>query len=257
MNCGRPARPLSPGVQGLLSFEEPPEEPAAQAAVEGRSRVGPDGAPGAETPREPGPGRVVGRESDTVPADTPGRVVGRESDTVPADSPALVVRVLPDVVTLDKTFDYAVPDAWHADGRAERLTVGSIVRITLGPPPRCGAGSPRLASSRLPDVKLSAAGQRLTGMGPPADVDGAWLAGPRGAGQGARVHPCCAPASPPKRRDPPGWRLGSVADGGSDGLAAAVRPRRGATGAKSASCGRGSHGSRPRVRRACSTVPVP
>ena len=47
-------------------------------------------------------------------------------------SSVLVVRVLPDVVRLDKTFDYAVPEAWHADGRAERLAVGSIVRFALG-----------------------------------------------------------------------------------------------------------------------------
>ncbi|MCY4294922.1 MAG: hypothetical protein OXC58_08840 [Acidimicrobiaceae bacterium] len=43
-----------------------------------------------------------------------------------------VVRVLPDVVRLEKTFDYVVPEAWHADGRAQRLQVGSIVRVNLG-----------------------------------------------------------------------------------------------------------------------------
>lgn len=40
------------------------------------------------------------------------------------------VRVVPDVAVIDKTFDYAVPDAW-SDGRAERLAVGSMVRVDL------------------------------------------------------------------------------------------------------------------------------
>ena len=80
----------------------------------------------------------------------------------------LVVRVLPDVVRLDKEFDYAVPAAWQADGRAERLAVGSIVRI-------------RLAGRRLrgwvtevdvdppPGVELQPLA-KLTGMGPSAEV---------------------------------------------------------------------------------------
>ena len=37
----------------------------------------------------------------------------------------------PDVPAVDREFDYAVPDAWQADGRASRLGVGTIVRVPL------------------------------------------------------------------------------------------------------------------------------
>jgi primosomal protein N' (replication factor Y) len=39
--------------------------------------------------------------------------------------------VLPDVVGIDRAFDYVVPTSWEADGRAERVVVGSMVRIPL------------------------------------------------------------------------------------------------------------------------------
>ena len=80
----------------------------------------------------------------------------------------LVVRVLPDVVRLDKTFDYAVPDSWHADGRAERLTVGSIVRITLGGR-RLRGWVTEVGVDPPAGVEVLPLAQ-LTGMGPPADV---------------------------------------------------------------------------------------
>ena len=41
------------------------------------------------------------------------------------------MRVLPDVVGIDRAFDYLVPTSWEADGRAERVVVGSMVRIPL------------------------------------------------------------------------------------------------------------------------------
>ena len=43
-----------------------------------------------------------------------------------------VVRVQPDVVAIDREFDYLVPLAWADDGRADSLGVGSKVRIHLG-----------------------------------------------------------------------------------------------------------------------------
>jgi len=82
--------------------------------------------------------------------------------------PVTVVRVLPDVVRLDRTFDYAVPEAWKADGRAERLRVGSIVRITLGGR-RLRGWVTEVGVDPPPDVELQPLAQ-LTGMGPPADV---------------------------------------------------------------------------------------
>lgn len=80
----------------------------------------------------------------------------------------LVVRVLPDVVRLDKTFDYAVPDAWQTDGRAQRLRIGSIVRISLGGR-RLRGWITEVGVDPPPDVELQPLAQ-LTGMGPPADV---------------------------------------------------------------------------------------
>ncbi len=80
----------------------------------------------------------------------------------------LVVRVLPDVVGLDKTFDYSVPDAWHADGRAGRLAVGSIVRLTLGGR-RLRGWVTEVGADPPAGVELQPL-ERLTGTGPPADV---------------------------------------------------------------------------------------
>ncbi len=42
-----------------------------------------------------------------------------------------VVRVVPDVAAIDREFDYLVPDRWQDDGRAERLSIGCIVRVPL------------------------------------------------------------------------------------------------------------------------------
>ena len=83
-------------------------------------------------------------------------------------APALVVRVLADVVRLDKEFDYAVPDAWQTDGRAERLAVGSIVRIQLGGR-RLRGWVTEVGVEPPPDMELQPLAQ-LSGMGPPADV---------------------------------------------------------------------------------------
>ena len=78
------------------------------------------------------------------------------------------MRVRPDVVTLNKTFDYAVPDAWHADGRAERLAIGTIVRVKLGRR-RLRAWITEVGVEPPEGVELQPLAQ-LTGMGPPADV---------------------------------------------------------------------------------------
>ncbi len=119
------------------------------------------------------------------------------------------MRVLPDVVRLDKTFDYAVPAAWHADGRADRLAVGSIVRFTLGGR-RLRGWVTGVGVDPPPDVELQPLA-KLTGMGPPADVVGlaGWAAW-RWAGR--TVHLLRA-ASPPRAvTQPAGAR--TVAGGG-------------------------------------------
>ncbi|MDE0653692.1 MAG: hypothetical protein OXI26_08575 [bacterium] len=39
--------------------------------------------------------------------------------------------MLTDVVAVDREFDYDVPESWQRDGRAARLTLGTMVRVTL------------------------------------------------------------------------------------------------------------------------------
>ena len=139
VNRDRSAQLPSPGVQGHLWVEGPSaEEPTAASedsagSEEGSSALGEADSGGAEDA-----------------------------------APALVVRVLPDVVGLDKTFDYAVPDSWQADGRAERLAVGSIVRIPLGSRRERGWVT-GMDIEPPPGVELKPL-SKLTGMGPPADV---------------------------------------------------------------------------------------
>ena len=41
------------------------------------------------------------------------------------------MRVLTDVAAVDREFDYEVPAAWHRDGRAAKLAIGTMVRVAL------------------------------------------------------------------------------------------------------------------------------
>ena len=139
---------------------------------------------------------------------------------------ALVVQVRPDKVQLDRTFDYAVPDAWHADGRAGRLAVGSIVRIVLNGEPLRGwvtdIGVDPPAGVELRPLA------KLTGMGPSADMVrlADWAAW-RWAGR--KVHLLRA-ASPPRvvtrpaqaRRHPASSRCPTQQHGGLFGRPDAV-----------------------------------
>ena len=123
---------------------------------------------------------------------------------------ALAVRVLPDVVRLDKTFDYSVPATWHTDGRADRLAVGSIVRFTLGGR-RLRGWVTEVGVDPPAGVKLQPL-ERLTGMGPPAEVLSLarWAAW-RWAGQ--TVHLLRA-ASPPRVVAGPAPARGTPIPGG-------------------------------------------
>ena len=38
---------------------------------------------------------------------------------------------MPDVTGIERQFDYLIPTAWESDGRAERVAVGSMVRVSL------------------------------------------------------------------------------------------------------------------------------
>jgi len=135
---------------------------------------------------------VAGAHEQSAPGpDAPGEV---ETGSVLGTAPALVVRVMPDVVGLDREFDYAVPDAWQDDGRAERLAVGSIARISLGGRLIRGWVT-EVGVDPSPGVVLRPL-SKLTGMGPPADVVSlaGWAAW-RWAGR--KVHLLRA-ASPPR-----------------------------------------------------------
>lgn len=127
------------------------------------------------------------------------------------------MRVLTDVVALDREFDYSVPEAWHADGRAARLVVGTMVRVTLKGR-RVGGWvtaldpsverRPRTAESQpgpgLGEGRDTAAGYgadlqplvKLVGVGPPAEVlELARWAARRWAGRRATFY---GTASPPR-----------------------------------------------------------
>ncbi len=38
---------------------------------------------------------------------------------------------MPDIAAIDREFDYLIPKSWEADGRADRVDVGSMVRVAL------------------------------------------------------------------------------------------------------------------------------
>lgn len=117
-----------------------------------------------------------------------------------------VVRVLPDVVGIDREFDYVVPLAWEDDGRAERLNVGTMVRVQLSG--RRVAGwvtavdvEPTVGVRLVPLAKLS-------GMGPSRElIDLAEWASWRWAGRRVPFLRAASPermvAAAPRRRPPP------------------------------------------------------
>lgn len=71
---------------------------------------------------EPDQGRLLDPDALTDAAADP---------PAPARPEGRVVRVVVDVSAIDKEFDYLIPPAWEADGRAERVVVGSMVRVEL------------------------------------------------------------------------------------------------------------------------------
>ena len=78
------------------------------------------------------------------------------------------VSVRPDVVAIDRSFTYAVPEAWQADGRAGRLEVGSMVRIDLHGR-RVGGWVTEVGVAPPDGVELRPLA-RLRGLGPPPDL---------------------------------------------------------------------------------------
>lgn len=76
--------------------------------------------------------------------------------------------VRPDVVAIDRSFTYAVPEAWHADGRAARLEVGSMVRIDLGGR-RVDGWITEIGIAPPDGVELLPLA-RLRGLGPPPEL---------------------------------------------------------------------------------------
>ena len=78
------------------------------------------------------------------------------------------VSVRPDVVAIERPFTYAVPEAWHADGRAARLEVGSMVRIDLGGR-RVGGWITEIEIAPPDGVELRPLA-RLRGLGPPPEL---------------------------------------------------------------------------------------
>ena len=105
-----------------------------------------------------------------------------------------VVRVLPDVVAIDREFDYVVPASWATDGRSGRLAVGSMVRVDLARR-RVAGWITALDVEPTDGVRYSEL-QKLSGIGPDREIlDLSVWAAWRWAGR--RV-PFLRAASPPR-----------------------------------------------------------
>ena len=112
----------------------------------------------------------------------------------PGEPDRRAVRVVPDVSGIDKEFDYYVPEEWRRDGRAERLDVGSMVRVSLAGR-RVGAWVCDLDVEPPRGVELAPL-RALSGVGPSAEMMelAAWAAW-RWAGSRVKF---LRAASPPK-----------------------------------------------------------
>lgn len=118
----------------------------------------------------------------------------------------MIVRVLPDVVAIDKEFDYSVPDAL-----ADQVRVGTMVRVSLGGR-RVGAWVTEIDVDPPPGVDVKPIA-KVTGWGPPADViDLARWAAWRWAGR--PVHLLRTASPPGTVRHVRSWAAG-VAPGGT------------------------------------------
>lgn len=105
-----------------------------------------------------------------------------------------VVRVQPDIASITRSFDYEVPVSWEADGRAERVRIGSLVRIDFhGRRTRGWIVEDDVVPSGQINIRPLA---KWSSVGPPAEVvDLATWAAWRWAG---RVPHILRAASPPK-----------------------------------------------------------
>ena len=105
------------------------------------------------------------------------------------------VSVRPDVVAIDRAFTYAVPEAWHADGRAGRLKAGAMVRIDFGGR-RVGGWVTEVGIAPPDGMELRPLA-RLRGLGPPPDLmDLARWAAWRWAGSEVAFLRLASPARP-------------------------------------------------------------
>jgi len=76
--------------------------------------------------------------------------------------------VLPDVIGIDREFDYVVPVDWETDGRAERVVVGAMVRVALAGR-RVAGWVTAVDVEPASDVRLAPL-TKLSGAGPSADL---------------------------------------------------------------------------------------
>ncbi|MEM7142990.1 MAG: hypothetical protein AAF548_18350 [Actinomycetota bacterium] len=76
--------------------------------------------------------------------------------------------MLPDVPKIERSFDYVVPPSWEADGRGERVAVGSMVRIPLAGR-RVAGWVTAVDVEPEPGVRLVELA-KLSGAGPSAEV---------------------------------------------------------------------------------------
>ncbi len=79
-----------------------------------------------------------------------------------------IVRVQPDITSIQRSFDYEVPTAWEQDGRAEKVVVGSLVRIDFNG--RRTAGWVTAVDVPFDDQVEVRPLAKLSSYGPPASV---------------------------------------------------------------------------------------
>lgn len=82
----------------------------------------------------------------------------------------------PDITGLQRQFDYVIPQAWEADGRADRVKVGSLVRVDFHGR-RTAGWVTAVDVEPNPDVELRPL-SKWSSIGPPEDVIelGEWAA---------------------------------------------------------------------------------
>ena len=103
--------------------------------------------------------------------------MGDRADTLPGFEPAppsfprpagRLVRVQPDITAIEQSFTYEVPVAWEADGRADKVAVGSLVRVDFAGR-RTAGWVTAVDVDHDPSLSVAAL-KKWSSVGPPASI---------------------------------------------------------------------------------------